>query len=137
MLKRRSCEGKREQGDPCRQAPLRDRPFCFWHDPERRDEAQEARRLGGLRRKREHALAGAYDFEGLEEVGAIRRLLEVAALDCLALDNGVARNRTLIAAALAAAKLLETGELEDRVVALEASVGVKELPDPIFDRDPA
>jgi len=38
----------------------------------------------------------------------------------LGLENSIARARVLIAGALAAAKLLETGDLEERLAALEA-----------------
>ena len=51
------------------------------HCPEHAAEAAEARRLGGLRRRREVAVSGAYDFCGLESVGDIRRLLEVGELE--------------------------------------------------------
>ena len=134
--RKRQCAHQGDDGQPCGATPQRDLPFCFWHDPERREEAQEARRLGGLRRKRETALSGAYDFEGLDDVPSIRRLLQIAALDSLALDNGVARNRTIIAAAAAAAKLLEVGELEARVEALEAAVQPHDAPQPVFDVEP-
>jgi len=106
------------------------------HDPAHAAEVQEARRLGGLRRKREATLSGAYDFQGLTSVEQIRRLLEIAVLDSLGLDNSLGRARPLIAAAQAAAKLLETGELEDRLAALEAAVrpGPVETPS-AFDRE--
>jgi hypothetical protein len=68
-------------------------------------------------------VSGAYDFAGLGSVESIRRILEIATLDALGLDNSIARARVLIAAAMAAAKLLETGELADRMAALEATVG--------------
>ena len=55
-------------------APLRDRPYCFSHDPERAEEAAEARRLGGLRRRKEGTIAVAYDLPGLDTVAGIRRL---------------------------------------------------------------
>ena len=129
---KRLCQGTNEQGGACQQPPLVDRAYCFWHDPEHAEEAREARRLGGLRRRREHALSGAYDFEGLETVGDIRRLLYVAAVDSLALENSVARSRTLVAVAVAALKALETGELEQRLAALEAAVHSREAP-PVFD----
>lgn len=70
----------------------------------------------------EKVVSGSYDIEGLESVGQIRRLIEIAVLDTLALENSIARSRALIAAVGAAAKLLEVGELEDRFLALEAAV---------------
>ena len=70
---------------------MRDGEFCYWHDPKHAVEVAEARRLGGLRRRREATVSGAYDFEGLGSVGHIRRLVEVAVLDTLGLENSIAR----------------------------------------------
>ena len=55
--------------------------------------AQEARRVGGLRRRREGTVQAAYDFEGLATIPQIRRLLEVAVVDTLSLENSIARSR--------------------------------------------
>ena len=101
---------------------MRGEEYCLFHSPEHAEDAAEARRLGGLRRRREKTVVGAYDFEGLGSVAAIRRILEIAVLDTLGLDNSVARSRTLIAAAQAATRLLEAGELEARLAALEAAM---------------
>ena len=91
----RYCRAIKEGGEPCRSAPLRDGPYCFWHSPEHAEEAAEARRLGGQRRRRERIVSGVYDFEGLDTVPRIRRLIEVAALDTLGLENSVNRSRDL------------------------------------------
>jgi len=90
------------------------------HDPAHAAEMQEARRLGGLRRRKEKVTSGAYDFEGLNDVRQVRRLLEIAALDALGLENSIARSRTLAYLAQVSVKLLEVGELEERVRALES-----------------
>jgi hypothetical protein len=87
------------------------------------EEGAAAQRLGGTRRRRERTIAAAYDFTGLGSIDAIRRILEVATTDALSLENSIARVRALISAALAAAKLLETGELEARLAVLELAVG--------------
>ena len=68
----RQCQAIAEGGEPCRARPLREAPYCFLHSPDHQTEAEEARRLGGLRRRREATLAGAYDFDGLSTVAAIR-----------------------------------------------------------------
>ncbi len=98
---------------------MHDGEFCFWHSPEHADDAAEARRLGGIRRRREKTVGGTYDFEGLETVRDVRRLLEIAVLDTLELENSVARSRALAYLAQMALKTLEVGELEDRLQALE------------------
>ena len=96
--------------------------FCFWHNPETATEAAEARRLGGMRRRREGAVAGAYEFDGLGSAADLRRMLEIAATDCLALENSIARVRAITAIVQVGARLLEVGELEERVRAIEATL---------------
>ena len=123
----KACQAIREGGEQCRSAPLRDEPYCFWHSPDHQEEATEARRLGGQRRRRERVVSGVYDFEGLDSVPKIRRLVEIAALDTLGLENSVNRARTLVSLATVAARLLEVGELETRVDALEAATGPRLL----------
>lgn len=71
-------------------------------------------------------VAGAYEFDGLSDVPSIRRLLDIAAFDTLQLDNSVARNRALTAIVQTAARLLETGELESRIEALESALGSRQ-----------
>ena len=82
------CAGRQRDGRQCGAPPIRGEPYCLWHSPEREEEAAEARRLGGLRRKRERTVAGTYELEGLASVPALRRILEVVAVDTL-----VARQR--------------------------------------------
>jgi hypothetical protein len=123
MLIRRRCAYAKADGQPCQMAPLRDRPYCFSHDPERAEEAAEARRLGGLRRRKEGTIAVAYDLPGLESVAGIRRLLDIVVTDGVGLENGIARLRVLISTASAATNLLKVGEFEERLTALESVVG--------------
>ena len=123
MVMERRCSGISLGGQRCQARPLRDETFCFWHHPDQAEAADQARKLGGQRRRREGTLQGAYDFDGLASVSDIRRLLEIAVMDALGLDNSIARVRALIAASLGAAKLLEVGEMEERLVALEAALG--------------
>ena len=122
MLARRTCTFEMPDGRLCRAGPQRDRPFCFAHDPERAADAAEARRLGGLRRRKEGTIAVAYDLPGLDTVEGIRRLLDIVVTDGLGLENGISRLRVLISAATSATRLLETAEFEDRLAAVEAAI---------------
>ncbi len=132
----RQCSFRKENGEPCRAAPLTGKNLCFWHCPDHAEEVAEARRLGGLRRRREVAVVGAYELGGLDTVVDLRRILEIALLDTLSLDNSIARARTLGYLVGVAAKLLEVGELEQRLAYLEAAVhGQKALPEPVFDAE--
>jgi hypothetical protein len=121
MTTRRVCGATTADGKHCPVRPMRDGQYCFMHDPDHAAEATEARRLGRLRRRRESTLALAYDFAGIGSVDSIGRIIEIATLDAIGLENSIARCRVLIAAALAASRLLEVGELESRLAALEAA----------------
>jgi hypothetical protein len=129
MQAKRPCRALTNRGQPCRGQALPEGEFCLFHDPAHATEQAESRRLGGLRRKREILTRGAYELESLHTVEDIRRLLDIATLDTLGLENSIARNRTLIAATMAALKLLELGELEERVRSLEAAVVQPRLPE--------
>ena len=121
----RQCAFRFPTGVPCRAAPLRDGEFCLMHSPERIREVQEARRLGGLRRKRESTISSAYQFDSLNSVEGIRRIVEVAVLDTLAMENSIARSRTLAYLAQVALRTLEIGDLETRIADLEESTRIK------------
>ena len=81
----------------------------------------------GLRRRREVTLSGAYEFENIDTVAGIRRILEIAILDTLGMENSISRNRTLAYLAQIALRTLEVGELEERIADLEKIVKSKQL----------
>ena len=111
MVRARQCAHVMTSGRLCQAPSIGKGRFCFWHSPDSAAEAAEASRLGGLRRRREKTVAGAYDIAGLDSVAGIRRVLEIAMLDALGLENSIARARVLITAAGTATKLLEAAAL--------------------------
>jgi hypothetical protein len=137
MALRRTCKERRAEGQPCRMAPLLDSDYCWVHDPANAEAAAEARRAGGMQRRREGTFQVVYDFVGVETVPDIQWLVTLTIVETLALPNGVARNRTLLAGAQVATKLLETGVLEDRIKVLEQAV-LRQRPDQAspFDHEP-
>ena len=116
-----ACTAVRADGRPCRATKLRDEEFCFFHSPETAEEAAEARRLGGLHRRKKKSVAAIYGFAGLRTISDSQTLLETAAIETLAIENSINRNRTLATFVATAAKLIELGDLADRVAALEAA----------------
>jgi hypothetical protein len=123
----RRCSAIRADGRACGAVPLRDGPACFWHSAETAEDAAKARRLGGLRRRREKAVAGAYDLVAFDSIPGLRRIIEIAALDALDLDNSPARSRVLIACVFAALRLNLAGDLEARVAAPEGALAGESL----------
>ncbi len=133
---RRHCTFQKADRQHCQAPPLRDSDYCLMHSPEHAAEVAEARRLGGLRRRREATVSGAYDIGDLNTVADVRRLIQIAVLDTLSLENSVPRSRTLAYLAMAALKTLEVGEMEGRLATLEAVVlSSKPLLEPVFDID--
>ncbi len=123
----RTCLFRKQDGGPCGATPMREEEFCFWHHPDHTADAAEARRLGGLRRRREKTLEGAYDLEeGFDTVKGIRRFLEIAALDLLGMEVSIGRANAMLRTALVASKLLEVGELEERLANLEAALAARQ-----------
>ena len=62
--------------------------------------------------------------------------MDAVGFDTLGLENSVSRARTLAYLAMAAIKLLDVGELEQRLTALEAaSLGQKSLPESVFEAE--
>ena len=76
MVMRRQCAFRLLSGELCRM-----------HPPEYLKEVQEARRLGGLRRKRESTISNAYRFKSINSVNGIRQIMKVAILDTLAMEK--------------------------------------------------
>ncbi len=128
MPDRPACRALKPNGRPCRAPALRAGSACFWHAPESRAAAAEARRLGGLRRRREGTVGGAYALEGFGTGADLQRVLELALADTLELENSIARTRALAHLVSVAARVQETSEFEARLRALEAGVW-REAPD--------
>lgn len=118
----RRCASTNAQGEPCGMAPLRGSQFCWAHDPGTRSAAAAARRRAGRSRARDRA--GGGDVEWPEQVqlstpAAVLEAVELVVRAETLLPNSSRRNRTigyLLRVALAA---VETGELADRLAALE------------------
>src|SRR5438874_11280347 len=119
MVGSNPCSAGTKNGDRCGATPMHESEFCFWHSPEHVEEAAAARKLGGQRRRRESTLAGAYEVGPFDSVGGIRRVLEIVIFDGLGMEISVARGRLLIAATQTLTKLLELGELQERVERIE------------------
>jgi hypothetical protein len=86
------------------------------------EDAAEARRLGGIRCRREHPVGGAYEFEGFGTIESILRVLDIAMYDVLTLEKSIVRSGVIIRAAGTALKVLEVSEVEARLAALESAV---------------
>ena len=134
-MARRQCMHRKADGRLCSAYPLVGGTHCYLHSPDHAEEVAEARKLGGLRRRRETTVASAFDLsQGLTSVPGIQRLLEIAAMDVLALENSVPRARTLAYLGQISLKCLEKGVWEAQLKALEAALASRaQSTESIFD----
>lgn len=118
------CTETNARGEPCGMNPPEGSDKCWAHDPARRREAQAARKLGGLRRRRPKA--GTAEVEGVElrNLEDIRGLLGRVIQDTLALETGVQRSRALAYLIGQAIKLHEVGELAEEIAAIRRQLGM-------------
>ena len=128
MPNRRKCHTLNQRGRPCGAPALREGSRCFWHAPETEAAAADARRLGGLRRRREATIAGAFDLDGMEPGAVLLRVSDLGLTDILEMKPSPARSRLLLQWLASRARLEETVVGEARLQALEAGVGPK-VPD--------
>jgi hypothetical protein len=117
------CRAKTARGNPCSN-PAASSGYCFAHDPDRKAEAQAARRLGGYHRRTAARVSGdtAITIASMQDV---LTLINSIVADTWQQDNSAARSRALLACAEAGVKVLEQTEIEGRLAALEAALEEK------------
>lgn len=119
------CTATTKSGKPCRAQALAGGTCCLMHSPERAAEVAAIRRAGGLNRRTKRAAGTAYPAT-LRSVGDVQALLEETLRDTVQQENSGARTGALARLASTALKALEVGELEERLAALEARLGLRE-----------
>ncbi len=121
--RKRSCTAETADGSPCNAPPMLEEQFCFWHHPDHTQEAAEARRLGGLRRRREKAIEGAYDLhDRVDSANGISRLLKITTDGLLSMESSIGRSNALLRAVREAREMMETGNLAQSIADLEAAL---------------
>ncbi len=133
------CTHVKEDGLPCRANPMRDEDFCFWHHPDHKQDAAKARRLGGLRRRREKTIEGAFNLpENLDSIEGLRRFVEIAAFDLLGMETSTTRCYAIARVGEVLLKLHDKGQFEQGFADIRAAMGARspDLASP-FDIDPA
>ena len=118
------CKAITKAGEPCAGWAGVGSGFCFAHDPTKATERAAARVKGGrARHGRNIGITGADCVVLVGTPGDVLDVIRGAILDVLHLENSIARARTLGYLAGVALKAFEVTELEDRLTALEQSVG--------------
>jgi hypothetical protein len=125
----RACSFEMPDGRACRAAPLRGESFCFWHSPDTADDLADARRMGGLHRRKKRTVATIYGFGGLRSIEDHQALLETVVIESMTLENSIARNSAVTRMIATGAKLIELGDLAARIAAIEAALAPRRRAD--------
>jgi hypothetical protein len=102
---------------------MHDDDFYFWHSPNHAEDAAQTRKLGGMRPKREGTYRAPTTSRASPPSPTSSVCSKSPSWTLSASTTRIARVRALIAASLAAAELLEVGEMEERLTAMEAAIG--------------
>ena len=119
LLGPRGCAYRMPNGRCCGGTSRRGVPFCFMHHGASAAEAAEARRLGGLNRRRERILAITNDLPGVATPEEQVRLVELGVADVLRAPSSLKRAQMLFTAARTSAQIREQAEIEARLRRLE------------------
>jgi hypothetical protein len=103
-------------------APLSDSAFCFAHSPSAAPKRAKARQAGGRARAVPRLFEVPTEPVPLRAVADVVKILEQVTAETLCLRPGADRSRAIGSLLLLALKALETGELENRIAALEERV---------------
>lgn len=119
MSDRRRCAATTRRGEPCGMTPLTGSAYCYTHDPEHVADRAASRQSGGFNRR---TAPGELPTDlSVRDVRAIQRQVEALLGATWEQENSARRTAALVGCYTLAVKLLETGELEARVRALEAA----------------
>ncbi len=116
------CKSRNENGEQCRAKALKNKKYCFMHDPTSARKRAEARKLGGKRRRVDHAGDSAGLPTKVRSIAEVMMILDYTLTEVVPMENSIARGRLLIALSDAYIKALEIGELESRLEAIEKAL---------------
>jgi hypothetical protein len=120
MATPRQCKAKTKSGAQCAAYAVKGSRFCLTHAPERARERAKRNKRGGEARRAIPKVSEGIDAPRIANVGDVLGLVNWVIADTWHLENSAPRSRALLAAADQAVKVLQIGELEDRVRALWA-----------------
>jgi hypothetical protein len=123
----KQCQAITQNGAPCQAYAGADSDYCFHHDPARVAERRQARSKGGrARHGRQVGPVGQAEPLALDSMTDVAALLRQTINDTLRLENSLQRARTLGYLAGLFLKALDMAILEQRVLALERALELRE-----------
>ena len=123
----KKCQALTQNGTPCQAYAGAGSDHCFHHDPARAAERRQARCKGGrARHGRQVGPVGQAEPVALDSMADVTTLLRQTINDTLKLENSLQRARTLGYLAGLFLKAFDMATLEQRVMALERALELRE-----------
>jgi len=120
------CKAIKKDGERCTTKAGPD-GYCTFHSPAHGKARAEGRKRGGERHRTPH---GGIDSETLptkiRTLDDVLSVLDYALAEAMPLENSVQRGRLVVAIAHAFIEAIKTGELEERLAAIEAALKIGE-----------
>jgi len=120
------CKAKTQSGQVCRSQAIKDSQYCFIHDPAQGEARAQARKKGGERRRVPHAGNPESIPSQVRTIDDVLKVLDYALAEAMPLENSIQRGRLIVAIAGAFVEAIKTGELEQRLAAIEAVLKIRQ-----------
>jgi hypothetical protein len=115
-MTQQTCTALTAEGKPCPAPRQTDSPYCLWHDPERKIEAQLARSRGGIARKQTDKSEYPGDIETPQELLAI---LNAAMRDAFEMEGNIQRLHVITGLIRAASEVLALADINSKLEVLQ------------------
>jgi len=120
------CKAMTKDGKYCQAQAIKGSQFCFIHDPAQGAARAQARKRGGERRRVPHAGKPETIPASVRTIDDVLKILDYALAEAMPLENSIQRGRLIVAIAGAFIEAIKTGELESRLMAIEAALKMRE-----------
>lgn len=118
----RTCKAKTTSGAPCAMAALKGDDYCYTHSAGAAAARAKSRKKGGQRTRPGHGSDGANIPENITTIAQAMTILDYTLRELLQLENSVQRARALIALVGGYVDAVKVGEIEARMIAIEAAL---------------
>ena len=120
------CKATKRNGERCTTKAGVD-GFCSFHNPAHGKARAEGRKRGGERHRVPHgAMDTAILPQNVRTLDDVLSVLDYALAEAMPLENSVQRGRLIVGIAHAFIEAIKTGELEQRLAAIEGALKLRE-----------
>lgn len=121
-MKIQTCKAKTQSGKPCAMAAMKESKYCFTHNPQAAAQRATAHKLGGQRTRPGHGGDGSNLPTTIKTIAQAMTILDYTLRELLQLENSIQRSRALIALVGGYVDAVKVGEIESRMIAIEAAL---------------